>query len=186
MKKRIAICIVLGIFLNIYSLVKTSESKEDASPEKTNQMIHDSTLYKFIILDSAEYISGFIGWEEREELGWGRTALLKATEKILSKYGFDITKSQEAKGNLPTPFVAGFSSTDEGPQFYIEIPNKWCELCSLPIFRELPSIKYKSGKLLYNPKSMHITFDEGTHVMVDDKEYVFTQGKFSKFQVSKP
>lgn len=33
MKKRIAICIVLGIFLNIYSLVKTSESKEDASRE---------------------------------------------------------------------------------------------------------------------------------------------------------
>lgn len=169
-----------------------AESQQPPLPDTTQptssvdvKKIEDSTLLKLLLLDSAMNLLG-LGWQDRESQGFGESALKKAIRKLAARYSVPDPFKQKVFEDLPDAYRKGGSHTEEGPQWYLSFKGGWHELLRFQKPGKLPRVKYYDGDFYVHLDSMTVDFGNGTRIMIDDRQYIYLDGKlFPARKVSK-
>jgi hypothetical protein len=158
-----------------------SQAQRTVAPT-ISEKIHDSALLKMLILDLQMNLVG-VDWQSRENLGVGRTALRKTWEGLLAKYkhkGFDDFFGPETKRDGPEALEVNGSCSQERCVLPLDLPDTWFELIPTAPTSNLPPVKFKSGGVVLDLKTMTVSFKEGTMSMVQGEQYRYSGGKWEK------
>jgi hypothetical protein len=133
------------------------------------------------MLDMAHNFMG-LGWQDRENNGWGREALTARMATIREKYNFKGPVSEEDfEIDLPEPLDSyGGAGVNRNPQISLKIPDRWFDLFHFKDWGKLSSVKYKSGTIFVDLKTMKVNFSKGTKILLDNKEYEYDGATFQR------
>lgn len=133
------------------------------------ELVCASTLYKMLYLDGAFDLFGLTGDDRKT---WEVIDNKKVMMQLKKKFGFSLTFEELiTKDDYPTPLAGGGSTSP--PNIYVRVPDQWYELLHFKNWGKLPVVKYRSGTIYVNMKTMDVTFDKGMKILVNGKEYSY-------------